>query len=170
MGFLDPCLYHLGRINFHLGWKLRAYSRADLPPTGVWLIPIAIFHNCHRTIHTNNGRHLSITNLLYISLLFLCRPEEYCRVRADTCLSPFRIFDLLFSVGLQTLRASDANSATSGAPIFPRSPTTTGKTPSVGIPLGTNNLSTPTPAPYSASTPANSASEPVAPQPPHPYA
>ena len=40
----DPCLYHLGRINFCLGYQLRAYSRADVLPTRVRPIPTVLLH------------------------------------------------------------------------------------------------------------------------------
>ena len=104
----DPRLDHLGRVDFCLGQKLCAKYWANLPPTHVHPNLITLLHECHLCLHEGDTRHCAIADLLFVVFFFLFRPGEYCRGRGDTCLSPFRLCGLQFSVGIRTLRTSGA--------------------------------------------------------------
>ena len=73
-GDINPCLDHLFRVYFCLGWQIHEYFRADTPPTHIYSILVALPWEFRHCLRDGDACHRVISDLLFITFLFLCRP------------------------------------------------------------------------------------------------
>ena len=71
----DPFLDVLGKINFCISQQLRPYAQAEPTPDRVRQFFITLLYECWRNFHDSGAHQRSVTDPLYLSFLFLFRPE-----------------------------------------------------------------------------------------------
>ena len=91
-----------------LGRQLATYMKQDLPPTQVSPIRISAFQALDVACQGGMESQQEISDLACITILFLLRPLEYCRVGANTNHRPFLLRDLQFFIGQQPFNAASA--------------------------------------------------------------
>ena len=100
MGAIDPRLNAFGVVDIRLSSLLRAWKKADPPPSRVKPLPTSIVHGAVQLARAaNTPASLAAADCLTIAFYFLLRPGEYAgapRSRADDL---FRMQDVCLWIG-----------------------------------------------------------------------
>jgi hypothetical protein len=98
VGAEDPRIALDGKTEFRLGRQLRAYSKADPPPSRVKPVPIQVVHQAINQAYAHDHvESLAVINMIIIAFFFLMRPGEHTAPTGEN--TPFTIRDIQLYVG-----------------------------------------------------------------------
>ena len=161
----NPLMDVLGKINFRLSRKLRAYAWSD----HVHPVPTVLLHQCWQNLHDGDAHQQAIVYLIYLGFFFLCLPGKYCKGVKNTGSAPFPMVDVQFLSTPVAFKHPMHPYPSSYVPPSCHSPSTTIIMCSVRIPSSMDAPATNMTSPCAASSPGWYTSAYKAPPPTSPY-
>ena len=107
VGTSDKRLTAPRQVEYRLKTLLAGYARDDPEPTRVLPVPISLINYGHSL--AVSPFDCAVVDMAYMAFFFLNRPGEYARtVAPDPQTLPFRLCDVVFSIGSRRLPATSA--------------------------------------------------------------
>ena len=102
LGPRDPRFTVQGKTDFRLQRQLKAYGKADPPPSRTKPLPVSVLRHALSAAHNAaSPKAMAVADMACIAFFFLMRPGEYASSPTDS--QPFRIADVQLFLGSRRL-------------------------------------------------------------------